>query len=317
MRKEFLIDVGEASRYNYVSGRVKVLESFFLNKDTIEKLTQSDAKEFKAILADTPYKNFIEGSNFIDIANGIFARLRYELQDMERYTSPGFINAFFRNKELFLRIKKWALIGKTEEEEPLFNDLYRFVNGSEEEFPILFREAYDKMLELKDNPLNVGAVLDIYRLKYLKDSADKTFSDLIKEYYTHYGINSIKNILYRLEQFTESHILDDKSLLSMLGLMSKMLADYPLIRDLSDIKDLDEFKEFVSSHVNSKSLAFDNKDLLKILNKGKYITIGIEVVFVYLKRLQYEVSTISMILSGKTTGMESKEIYERVSANYE
>jgi len=313
MRKEFLIKVGEPSQYNYICGRIKVLESFLLSSGDIERITLGDIKDVKTVLMDTPYKNFIKGDRFSDISAAIFRRFNAELTDIEKYVSQGFINAFFRNKELFLKLKKWALLGEMQNESKLYEDLYRFVNGGSGDFPILFREAYLRMLSFKDNPLSVGAVLDIYRIKYLTKSAEQTSSDLILRYYRSYGESSVENILFRLKNFSESGIIDDKSLVSMLQLMAEMLPDYKLSKEASEAKDVEEFKNFVNARISEEDFIRSNKKLFTILESGRYFNSGIEVVFVYLKHLQLEVSTISMILNGKITGMKNEDISERVS----
>ncbi len=313
MRKEFLIEIGEPSQYNYICGRIKVLESFLLSSNDIERITLGDIKDVKTVLMDTPYKNFIKGERFSDISVAVFKRFNAELADVEKYVSQGFINAFFRNKELFLEIKKWALLGELQSENKLYEELYKFVNGGSGDFPVLFREAYLRMLSFKANPLSVGAILDIYRIKYLTKSAEQTGSTLIFKYYNSYGESSVKNVLFRLKGFSESGIIDDKSLISMLRVMSEMLPDYNLSREVSEVRGIEEFKNFVNSRINEKDFANSNKRLLSILDSGKYFNSGIEVVFVYLKRLQLEVSTVSMILSGKMTGMKNEDIRERVS----
>ena len=313
MREEFLIKIGEPSQYNYICGRIKVLESFLLGSSDIERITLGDIKDVKTVLMDTPYKNFIKGDRFSDISAAIFRRFDAELADVEKYVSKGFINVFFRNKELFLKLKKWALLGEMQNESKLYEDLYRFVNGGSGDFPVLFREAYSRMLSFKANPLSVGAVLDIYRIKYLTESAEQTGSDLILRYYKSYGESSVENILFRLKNFSESNIIDDKSLVSMLRLMAEMLSDYKLSKEASEVRDVEEFKNFVNSRISEEDFVRSNEKLFAILESGRYFNSGIEVVFVYLKHLQLEVSTISMILSGKTTGMKNEDIRERVS----
>lgn len=313
MREEFLIKIGEPSQYNYICGRIKVLESFLLGSSDIERITLGDIKDVKTVLMDTPYKNFIKGDRFSDISAAIFRRFDAELADVEKYVSQGFINVFFRNKELFLKLKKWALLGEMQNESKLYEDLYRFVNGGSGDFPVLFREAYLRMLSFKSNPLSVGAVLDIYRIKYLTESAEQTGSDLILRYYKSYGESSVENILFRLKNFSESNIIDDKSLVSMLRLMAEILSDYKLSKEASEVRDVEEFKNFVNSRISEEDFVRSNEKLFAILESGRYFNSGIEVVFVYLKHLQLEVSTISMILSGKITGMKNEDIRERVS----
>lgn len=318
MRKEFLIEAKPPEFYNYISGRIKILEIGLLSRETVERISSQDSVSgVKEVLSETPYRQFVKGETFSSLTESVFARFDAELSDMEKFVSQGFINSFFREKTVFLRIKKWALTGEGEEEDPLFSDLFKFVTTGAGDFPLIFREMYNEMVLRKENPLEAGILLDIYRLKFLSDSARLANSPLISDYYLKYTEKSLREILARLFGFVNSSLVDDVSLEQTLKKLGGMLSDYPLAKDLLSIGDREGFVEFVKEKIFSSESGISDSELRKVLERGRFINMGVEVVFVYLKRLQREVSELAMILSGKGNGISGKEILEKVSAAYE
>lgn len=317
MRKEFLIDVKPPEFYNYISGRIKVLENGLLSREVVERISSGKTlHDVKAALSETPYKAFLSGDTFSELTESIFSRFDSELTEMEKFVSPGFINSFFREKTIFLKIKRWALISIGEESE-LFTALYKFVNGGSGEFPLVFRDVYSEMVLRKENPLEVGILLDIYRIKFLIDSAHLTKSQLIENYYDAYAKKCLREILVRLLGFVGSSLVDDASLKQTLEKLGSLLAEYPLAKRLLSVKDKDGFVDFVKGEVLSIDNTIFETEISKILETGRFMNVGIEVVFVYLKRLQKEVTELAMILSGKGNGISGREILGKVSANYE
>ncbi len=317
MRREFLIEVKSPEFYNYISGRVKVLESGLLSKEVFEKISSGEtAEEVKTVLSETPYKRFLTGNTFPELTKSVFLRLNSELSEMEKFTSPGFINSFFREKTIFLKIKRWALVGANEKN-VLFSVLYKFVNGGPGNFPLIFRDAYSDMVLKRNNPLEVGVLVDVYRLKFLSDSADLTKSLLIKNYYYVYTEKSLREMLVRLFGFVGSSLVDEASLRKTTGKIGDMLSVYPIAKRLLSIKDKESFTEFIKEEVLSEDNTVFESEIKKILEKGQFMNTGIEVPFVYLKRLQREVTELAMILSGMGSGVSGKEILGKVSVNYE
>ncbi len=312
MRKEFLIEIGTPDDYNYISGRIKILESLLLKRETFERLSGAELSKLKEILFETPYKPFIKGDKSEDLLDAVFERFRAELSEMEKYASEGFINAFFRNKEVFLKLKKWALMGETEEESELYSSLEKFVHNGGEDFPPIFFAAFRKMSEVKENPLEVGITLDVFRLKYLLDSAEETRSQLIKDYYDTYAEVSLKNMLFRMSGFVRSSLIDINDMRDALLMISENFPQFGFTFSLKGIKETEQFESFVSENLKNTDSVFVQKALTKILDRGKFFNTGIEVVFAYLKKLEFEVSTLSMVLSGKQAGMESGEILKKV-----
>jgi hypothetical protein len=289
-----------------------------LKKDAFERLAEAPVSELYQALMETPYKSFIKGKTPYELIEAVFNRYRHELKEMEKYASEGFVNVFFRNKEIFLRLKKWALVSGAEEENEPYFSLHKFVRGEgNEEFPAVFREAFEEMIKVKENPLKVAIALDIYRLKFLKDSATQTKSNLIETYYKIYSEVALKNMLYRMENFTRSSLIDNSSLSLSLLLISESFPDVTFVFSLRNIKDVEQFREFVSNSLAGGSADSAQYELSKILEKGRFMSVGIEVVFTYLKLLESEVSTLSTILTGKHSGMENKKILEKVAVGYE
>ena len=313
MREEFLIERKETDAYNYISGRVKVLETMLFTRETFEHFVTLSMEELRRELADTPYKEFIKSNEFFDQA--IFQRFYSDINDMEKYTSKGFINAFFKNKEIFLKIKKWVLSPNAIETTPLYIELRRFAEEGSGNFPIEFHEACMKMSLFQENPLKVAMALDIYRLKYLVNSAALVGSDLIRQYYSTYTESELQNIFYRLKGFMDSHLVKEKDLLEILSTVFEVLPSFEFSRKAMGMKNMEQFREFVLESGEMNDLVLRRR-LIKILEKGKFINIGLEVIFVYLKRLEFEIEMLSMLISGKKMQMSQDEILERVSVSY-
>ncbi|MCD6106852.1 MAG: V-type ATPase subunit [Caldisericaceae bacterium] len=313
MREEFLIERKETDVYNYISGRVKVLETMLFTRETFEHFSTLSMEELRRELIDTSYKEFIKSNELLDQA--IFQRFYSDIIDMEKYVSKGFINAFFKNKEIFLKIKKWVLSPNAIETIPLYMELRRFAEEGSGDFPIEFHESYMKMLLFKENPLKVAMALDIYRLKYLVNNATLTGSDLIRQYYSTYTEFELQNIFYRLKGFMDSRLVKEKDLLEILSTVFEVLPSSEFSRKAVGIKNMEQFREFVLESGERSDLVL-KRSLIKILEKGKFINIGLEVIFVYLKRLEFEVETLSMLISGKKMQMSKDEILERVSVSY-
>ena len=124
-------------------------------------------------------------------------------------------------------------------------------------------------------------------------------------------------MLYRMGNFTRSSLIDNSSLSLSLLLISESFQDIPFVFPLRNVKEVEQFREFVSNNLIGGSVDSAQHELGKILEKGRFMSVGIEVVFTYLKLLESEVSTLSTILTGKHSGMESKKILEKVAVGYE
>ena len=312
MREEFAIKHQDIDSYNYICGRIKVLETNLLSKAALEELLHLPISGIYKEIIETPYRSFITGSDADSISKALFARYRAELSDMEKYVPIGFINAFFRSKEIFLKIKKWALVSSNEELEGLDRELKNFLETGEGDFPLEFKEVFDAMSKVKDYPFKAGWLLDLYYIKYLYHSAEQTKSELIKEFFNTYREGNLSIFLYRLSNFAISKEIDEKDFLEALHLVLKLFPDSAVSNNLKGVKTVDEFRE-LSRETFDEELR--NK-LLSVLEKCKYINVGIEVVFMYLKRLEFEVENLSTIVRGKSMGMNEKEIAERISVVY-
>ncbi len=324
MRDEFAIKQENIDSYNYISGRIKVLETNLLSNASLEDLIRLPIDGIYKQLMETPYRSFISGSDADSISKAIFARYEAELSEIGRYVPFGFINVFFRSKRIFLKIKEWALVPPNEKLEGLDEELKRFLETGEGDFPLEFKEAFDAMKKVKDYPFKAGWLVDLYYTKYLHHFAEQTKSALIEEFFNTYAEGKLFIFLYRLSDFALFKEIDEKTFLETLYLVFRLFPESTVAKNLQSIKSAEEFKEFskrassypfVLASENSLDEGLRNK-LLNVLEKCKFINVGIEVIFMYLKRLEFEVENISMIVRGKSTGMNEKEISERISVAY-
>ena len=155
-------------------------------------------------------------------------------------------------------------------------------------------------------------------------SAEETKSVLIKEFYETYAEGKIFIFLERLSNFVLSHEVGEKDFMEMFLLVSDFFADVPSVKKLRGIKNVKMFKKFSKENfsypftlVLSNSLDKEfRKELSKVLRKGRFVNVGIEVVFTYLRLLEFEVENISMIVRGKSTGMSKEDVDERINVAY-
>jgi vacuolar-type H+-ATPase subunit C/Vma6 len=324
MREEFFIEPEENDVYSYISGRIKVLETMLLSAEILRKIASLPISDIYKELMETPYRMFLSGTDTDSISRAIFARHEAEISDISKYISPGFINVFFRDKLFFLKLKKWVFVFSDEELEGLDREIKNFLETGRGDFPPLFKEVFDMMKKEKDEPYKVGWLIDLFHVKYLLQSAEETKSVLIKEFYETYAEGKIFIFLERLSNFVLSHEIKEKDFMEMFILVSNFFADLPSVKKMRGIKSVKLFKKF--SKENSSypfTLVLGNsldkefrKELLKVLRKGRFINVGIEVVFAYLKLLEFEVENISMIVRGKSMGMGKKELDERINVAY-
>ncbi len=324
MREEFLIEAKETDTYSYISGRIKVLETTLLSAEALHRIASLPISGIYKELMETPYRIFLSGTDADSMSSAIFARYESEISDIGKYMPAGFINVFFRNKLFFLKFKKWVLVSSGEELEGLDKELKNFLETGRGDFPPLLKKAFDMMKKEKDKPFKVGWLIDLFYVKYLLQSAEETKSVLIKEFYETYAEGKIFIFLERLSNFVLSHEVGEKDFMEMFLLVSDFFADVPSVKKLRGIKNVKMFKKFSKENfsypftlVLSNSLDKEfRKELSKVLRKGRFVNVGIEVVFTYLRLLEFEVENISMIVRGKSTGMSKEDVDERINVAY-
>ena len=324
MREEFLIEAKETDVYSYISGRIKVLETTLLSAEILHRIASLPISGIYKELIETPYRMFLSGADADSMSRTIFARYESEISDIGKYMPHGFINVFFRDKLFFLKFKKWVLVSSDEELEGLDKELKNFLESGRGDFPPLFKEAFDMMEKEKDKPFKVGWLIDLFHVKYLLQAAEETKSVLIKEFYEIYAEGKIFIFLERLSNLVLSHEVEGKDFMGMFLLVSDFFADVPSVKKLRGVKNVKMFKKFSKENSlypftlvlgNSLDKEF-RKELSKVLRKGKFINVGIEVVFTYLKLLEFEVENISMIVRGKSMGMSKEDVSERINVAY-
>jgi len=109
-------------------------------------------------------------------------------------------------------------------------------------------------------------------------------------------------------------------------MMKKIFPDSDFFKKIFAVKNFEDFEEFLRSEemhygVNemfgSQPDIFVRKKLEDYLDNGKFITVGIEPVFIYISKLCFESELLKKILHAKNINFESQEILKVIGYNYE
>lgn len=294
------------SEYDYVNGRVKVLETRLLEEDFFKKIISMSFDEIAREFEGTAYKQQINAISYESIMDGIVKRYNLELFEFERYLSIGFINTFFRSKSIFLSIREFAL----NKSEALDRKIVEFLKTGRGEFPHEFLKCYRDVIDSKDLPFFTGLAVSSNYIHFLSKSSLKTRIPLIIEYYEVYSSSYFIAMCLRLTHFVENNLINE-------GIFNKALLYLKKSLDVSekykDINDFSSFTEYVQKErqlygfrkVSSREYILHN--LKKIIEKSKSINTGIIPSFIYLNRLMVEVEYLLSILQLKDKGIQISE----------
>jgi len=321
----FHIELKSPSEYDYINGRVKILETYLFSKEAIQRLVSLSFDELVNELLNSHYKEHMQGSKFIDVIKGISTFNNKTLLEMEKFVSPGFINSFFRSKEFFLKLKRLAIEGGAFDIAD--NEIKSLIKTtSNKDHTGIFSTAYKKLTENRDDILKVNLIIDIYYIQFLLLSALETKSDFIKGYYDIYASLNTELILRRFLNLIKQNIVDEIFFNNAIVMMKELFPDLDFFKKIFAAKNFEDFEEFLRSEemhygVNemfkSQPDIFVRKKLEDYLDNGKFITVGIEPVFIYISKLCFESELLKKILHAKNINFESQEILKVIGYNYE
>ncbi len=302
MVEEFHFNVRRESEYDYLNGRVKVLESYLLDKGFLRRLNDLSFEELVKEISQTSYRQFGTFDSYSSISSGIIRRFEYELKDFEHYLSKGFINSFFRSKEIFLRVRDFAL-NNTELASSKLRD---FLLSGKGDFPAEFKLCYDYVLNARQDSLISGVAVGSYYLKFLNNVAEKTKVGMIIDFYLTYSRSYFIASCMRLSKFVDREMIAEHRFNEAVSLMRGVLADREIV---SDIFDFNTFKGFLASErayygsadlTKVKARDYIIRNLEEIIERAKPINTGIIPAFVYLLRLSLEVEELLSIVNTRS-----------------
>ncbi len=315
MRLDFSFEVKRESEYDYINGRVKVLEMNLLKEDFLNKTTSLSFDGFIKELEQTVYKQYINPATFSGISEGLTKRLESELHEFEKFLSEGFINSFFRSKEVFLSVRQFAL-GR---ENLLDNDFRNFLSSGKGSYPEEFRECYNDVGSLKDSPILTGLAVGSYYLRFLRSASFKTKEPMVIRYYDIFLSSYFIATALRLFRFIDRKAISEEFFNESVSYMKRILDGRGI---LQEINDYETFKRFLGSERayygsvdlrKTSARQYILQNLREIIEKAKTINTGILPSFIYLSRLSLEVEELLSIIQLREKGFEEvDEIYQGV-----
>ncbi len=326
MDKEFLIEIKTPSEYDYIDGRVKVLETYIFTSEEISRLVTLSIDDLVGEFLGSHYKQFIIREDASGVIQGIKGYYDSILNEMERYVSRGFVNSFFRSKKIFMRIKSWALGFDTPSPSPLYERIRSFLQGGKEDFPEILRTTYIDLKNLKYNPILFNICLDIGHLSFLLDSAYRTRNQFIEGYFKLSMELNFEAILIRLLNLFEREEVNERLFLDVLSKMKVSALKFNLSSDILSFKDVDSFREFLRSEETSYGVSeglrhspdvYIKMKLASYLEKGSSFNSGIEPVFIYLEKLSAEVDLLDELLEGKVYHLSDEQILKEIGLAYD
>lgn len=304
----FYFKLEPKSYYDFLCGRVKVLETNLISEDLYKELVKKNFKEFVDFLQNYPYKNFITGYDLESMKTAIQKRKQSELEEFSKFGLENFINIFFDSKKYFILLKKIALGLPVEDG---FKDL--LIRGHES-IPLEMKICFE---ELKRNyPSYIRPlVIDSYYLNFLRRNAKLTGSDFIVGFYDTLVRNIILSTLMRNYNFVKNNFISEKNFNEILTYLSTHIRELELF---SRFKDFVEFESFLShsrglyseEHLEEVYERLVTDSLRETFDKGRYLNEGIEPIFVYLLKLNYETSLLQKLAYALYHGVNPREIEE-------
>jgi hypothetical protein len=323
----FYIQLKSPSEYDYINGRVKILETYLFSREEVRHMTGLSFSELVSELLNSHYKEYILGKDFLSILKGISEYYFTTLVEMEKFVSPGFINSFFRSKEVFLKLKKLAVKERVDETSNFDSNLWSFIQSDVKgKYPEIFRVVYKRLRDNRLNPFKLNSYFDMYYIQFLLSSARKTESDFIKRYYEIFAILNTELILQRLLWLIKQNVIGETVFNEVIIVMREVLYNQDLLRKILSVKDSEDFEEFlrdeemfygVNEMFKTQPNVFIMRKLENYLDNGKFMIIGIEPVFIYLSKLSFELEVLKKLLYAKDTNLESQEILKALGFNYE
>ena len=323
----FYIQLRSPSEYDYINGRVKILETYLFSREELQRMACLSSSELINEFLNSHYKEYIPGKDFLSILKGISEYYFRTLVEMEKFVSPGFINSFFRSKEVFLKLKKFAVKERDGVKSSFDNNLWAFIQSDVKgKYPEIFRVVYKKLRDNRLNPFKLNSYVDMYYIQFLLSSARKTESDFINRYYGIFAILNTELILQRLLWFIKQNVIGEAVFNEVVFVMREVLYNQDPLRKILSVKGSEDFEEFlrnekmfygVNEMFKTQPNVFIMRKLENYLDNGKFMIVGIEPVFIYLSKLSLELEVLKKLLYAKDINLESQEILKTLGLNYE
>lgn len=324
-QNDFLIELKSPTDYDYINGRVKVLETFLFTGETIKNMIKLTFDDILNELMNSHYREFISSRNLVGVISGISNFYENSLFEMEKFVSSGFINSFFRSRELFLSMKEFIV--SEESSVSLDEGRENFIkNIKQRVYPEVFRLLYEKLEEKDLCPFRINSYIDLYYIQFLLSSSKKTKSSFISGYYELYTNINTELILIRLLDFFRKDVVDEMVFDDFIVSVKEILHSSEVAKKIFPVKTVEDFEIYLRNeemHYGSNEMFMSNPDIFikkklrEYLDNGRFINIGIEPVFIYLSKLFFEVEVVKKLLNAKTVNLANSQILDVLGYIYE
>ncbi|MGB9594932.1 MAG: V-type ATP synthase subunit C [Candidatus Poribacteria bacterium] len=341
------ISYKENTKYGYASGRLRVLETRLLNRNSILRLLEADsAQEVIRLLSEGEYGSaFSSITSPLDFDIGLKTELRraYALID-ELSHDPNLTNIFrikwdFHNLKALLKasylenlktgfdgiISDLGLI-------PLENLKLTVMPESDkkaEEVPDYIMDALNSarnQYESSQNPRFIDTIIDNHCYSFMFKQAEEFSNKFLIGYFKAVvDLNNIRNFV-RIRMLSENIRLLDSILLPYGSLDKKVFIahfDDPIESFASSLSNTiysDVITEGIRKWTDEHSLATFEKladnFLINYIKPAKYIIFGIEPLIGYLLAKENEIKLIRIIMTGKLNELPTEIINERLRDTY-
>ncbi|MGC9100295.1 MAG: hypothetical protein ACP5HC_03420 [Caldisericum sp.] len=305
----FSFKIESKSQYDFLCGRVKVLETYLMGDSVFKELVKKDFKGFVEVLQNYPYKNFLEDVDFESVKKAIENRKKSEFDEISKFDLKDFIDVFFKSKEYFLLLKKIAL------GDVAFNNGFTdLLLKSPCKVPLELCKCFEELkagLPSYIRPL----VIDVYYLNFIWENAKKTNSDFIVEFYSEFINNTVLKILMRNYNFVKNNFINENDFNKLVEYLYARLEKRDILTKVRNFEELSHFLNYSRAFYSEKELdetyeTLEIDTLRRFFDKGKYFNEGIEPIFVYLLRLDYEASLLQKLAYALYHGVSPTEIPE-------
>jgi|GEM_PF-6147493 len=294
MKEEFALRLKAPNEYDFINGRIRVLETYLFPLEELKRISVLPYDEIIRELEVSSYGKYIKSTEINSVANGLLSRYDEEIKELSQYVSPGFINVFAKSKELFLKLKRWGVSGQVNvktEEQLLFN----FVHDGKGDFPLILRNYFVSIQNYKENPFIVSAITDIFHLKYLIQFAKMTKSNFIIDYSEKYVEIYSLVLITRASELLKANAIAEKDFKLIIPMLVNEFGAYKFVSKFKSIKTYDDFLIFSKAEkelygaIDQENLEnVVREKLFALIEKGRFVLEGIEPVFVYIERLDFE-----------------------------
>jgi hypothetical protein len=294
MNKNFLLNMKPYNEYDFIDGRIAILETFLFKIEELKRFLTLPYEEIVKEIENSTYGKYVKSKEIDDVSKGFNAKHNDELEELAKYVSVGFINVFAKSKELFLKIKMWATNGAVNIEEDDM-PLNLFVTQGKGDFPLILRDYFKALKKESTSPFVSSVLTDIYHIKFLNDFAKKTKSEFIIDYFKQYAEIYSWVLIVRASELLKTRSITENEFNFINLKLVEEFKGFDFARQYENLKSYDDFivlsrekEELYDTKVNEN---FDNaisERLFGLIEEGKFFFEGIEPVFVYLERLNFE-----------------------------